>query len=310
MANSLVAGVKGQDGLTQESFERFAAKMHVSFDEDIADEAISKTLWLVRRKGAAYRLFTNGTAGRWLGVTTDDRLAAKLTTFNPVDETLEERRERQCAERRAADRMRKRLKRLSEGRKPRILYEAESASKQELWKRCGMSRSAWYAAGKPKPEAVPRPLDKCVSPNLIESDCGHTCPGRDEPTGPRASAVRPACPMKAETGSAAVGQTEVLPAAAPDDRAARARSADALDIADVECTDIVSFEQFREEALRLIYGNRPHPSPAPAAAGALKRAASLMRGAGPSEAVPSRVGGAAPEFRAVHQSFEGFRRCE
>jgi hypothetical protein len=74
-----------------------------------------------------------------------ERQRLRITTIGAVDVDKEERRRR----RQARNHLRKKLMRRARGAKPRIEYETNSISRNKPWQTCGMSRAAWYRAGKP-----------------------------------------------------------------------------------------------------------------------------------------------------------------
>lgn len=78
-------------------------------------------------------------------ITDAQRTRLKLTTIGAIDiskaERIKRRRIRNAEARRAARR--------AQGAKPRCEYEANSLNRRKPWQAAGMSRAAWYRAGKP-----------------------------------------------------------------------------------------------------------------------------------------------------------------
>ena len=105
------------------------------------------------------------TLAKRLGLTAKERHALRITTIGAIDETPEERIEA----RRHHAKQRKLDLRRDQGAQPRTQYEANSIRRTKPWVSLGMSRAAWYRAGKPTPEQV-RPKHK-LSPIC----CSRTC---------------------------------------------------------------------------------------------------------------------------------------
>lgn len=82
-------------------------------------------------------------AGRLLGLTTEDRQAAKVRTIAPIDADEARRKNKRREQKNACDRRR----RIRNGATPR----AQSLARTEPWKTFGWSRSKWYRLGKPCP---------------------------------------------------------------------------------------------------------------------------------------------------------------
>ena len=80
------------------------------------------------------------TLGRELRVTKGEWQRLGLRTIAPCDMTREERKQ----ERKMRDRLRKGLKRRTQGRKPRADYLAASKSRTKPWETAGISRRTWY----------------------------------------------------------------------------------------------------------------------------------------------------------------------
>lgn len=80
-----------------------------------------------------------------------DRRALAITTIGAVDMDRAARAKR----RRERARQRKLRLRRAHGSRPRAEYLAASASRARPWQIAGMSRAAWYRAGKPMPETSP-----------------------------------------------------------------------------------------------------------------------------------------------------------
>jgi hypothetical protein len=102
---------------------------------------------LVARTTAKPHRLTADKVGHLLRLTEDERQGLGITTIGSVEVSKAERAER----RKEADRQRKERRRRSKGAKPRCDYEAESLSRNRPWEMLGMSRAAWYRAGKPLP---------------------------------------------------------------------------------------------------------------------------------------------------------------
>jgi len=80
------------------------------------------------------------TLGRELRVTNADRRLLALRTIAPFDMTPEERQQ----DRKVRNRLRMRLRRRTQGRKPRTEYLATSKSRVQPWEAEGISRRTWY----------------------------------------------------------------------------------------------------------------------------------------------------------------------
>lgn len=74
-----------------------------------------------------------------------DRTALRITTIGSIDESREQRAKR----RKALDKARKATARKAKGTISRAQYLAKSISRAKPWQSLGMSRAAWYRAGKP-----------------------------------------------------------------------------------------------------------------------------------------------------------------
>lgn len=83
-----------------------------------------------------------------LRLTHADRATLKITTIGSID-VPKSARYHQREERKAKA---KRQRRRAAGARPREQYEAASISRAKPWTALGMSRAAWYRAGKPAPE--------------------------------------------------------------------------------------------------------------------------------------------------------------
>lgn len=86
-----------------------------------------------------------------LKLTDADRTLLDITTIGSVDVSRADRAKRRAD----LDRERKRMLRRIKGAKRRADYEAGSISRAKPWATLGMSRAAWYRAGKPQPETSP-----------------------------------------------------------------------------------------------------------------------------------------------------------
>jgi hypothetical protein len=80
-----------------------------------------------------------------LGLTEDERCRLRITTIGAIDLSKEQRK----ARRKLRNRLLKEVRRRQAGAKQRSEYEAASLSRNKPWERLGMSRAAWYRAGKP-----------------------------------------------------------------------------------------------------------------------------------------------------------------
>lgn len=82
-----------------------------------------------------------------LQVTPTERAELKLRTIGAMGETAKDRK----AKARQRQRERQQARRSAAGAMPRQAYEANSISRAKPWSALGMSRAAWYRAGKPQP---------------------------------------------------------------------------------------------------------------------------------------------------------------
>ena len=82
--------------------------------------------------------------GRMLKLSYAERSDLNIRAIRCYDVTREECDKLQATKRREKDRARKKLKRRSEGVKPRPEYVTHSASRQQPWIKEGISRSTWY----------------------------------------------------------------------------------------------------------------------------------------------------------------------
>src|SRR5439155_12289714 len=83
--------------------------------------------------------------GARLGLTEAERQRLGITTIGSIDVPKAERAKR----RRSRDRLRRQQELRKQGAKPRAEYEAASLARTKPWEALGMSRAAWYRAGKP-----------------------------------------------------------------------------------------------------------------------------------------------------------------
>lgn len=100
-----------------------------------------------RRIAKSPRRYKADTLARLLNLTMSDRTAIGITTIGAIDCNKQQR----AALRRERNRVGAEARRRARGAKPRAQYEAESLSRTKPWERMGMSRSTWYAKGKPMP---------------------------------------------------------------------------------------------------------------------------------------------------------------
>lgn len=77
----------------------------------------------------------------------EDRAALRITTIGAIDAGKLQRAET----RRERNRLTKEAKRREAGAVPRAQYLQAVKRKADPWQACGMSRAAWYRAGKPTP---------------------------------------------------------------------------------------------------------------------------------------------------------------
>lgn len=134
------------------------AQMDGNAEDHILRWALDWAPWVYDRKDIAPVLFARGIAANprrykadtlasLLNLTMSTRTALGITTIGAVDcnkqQRLELRRERK--------RTYAEVRRRANGAKPRAQYEAESLSRTKPWEVMGMSRSTWYAKGKPMP---------------------------------------------------------------------------------------------------------------------------------------------------------------
>jgi hypothetical protein len=91
-----------------------------------------------------------------LGLTDRERTELGVTTIGAIDVNQAARAERRKEKKREANRARYARNRQKAGKPAitRTAYEATSAARTKPWNACNMSRSAWYAAGKPDPGQV------------------------------------------------------------------------------------------------------------------------------------------------------------
>lgn len=118
---------------------------------------------------------------RQLAVTYAEVRAFGLTTIGAVDRGKAQR----LVERREKDRERKRLARLAAGMTPR----AEALATAKPWTASGMSRSAWYAAGKPVALVAPAPWTDLSA--LFIGDGVRTKPSRGSATAEETTTATP-----------------------------------------------------------------------------------------------------------------------
>jgi hypothetical protein len=101
-----------------------------------------------RRIAQNPRRYKADTLARLLNLTMADRTSLGITTIGAIDCNQQQRAELRRERKRAYAEARRR----AAGAKPRAQYEAESLSRTKPWEQMGMSRSTWYAKGKPMPE--------------------------------------------------------------------------------------------------------------------------------------------------------------
>lgn len=90
------------------------------------------------------------TLAKHLNLTMSSRAALGITTIGAVDCNKQQRADLRRERKRAYAEARRR----ASGAKPRAQYEAESLSQTKPWEQMGMSRSTWYAKGKPTPDVA------------------------------------------------------------------------------------------------------------------------------------------------------------
>jgi hypothetical protein len=103
-----------------------------------------------------------------------DRQRLGITTIGAIDKNKEWRNKR----RREQNRLRNKLRRRDKGAKPRSAYESESLTKQQPWKRMGISKSTWYRRRKASETSADAPM--------LNIHCAH--PLVSTPPAPRVSA--------------------------------------------------------------------------------------------------------------------------
>ena len=177
----------GQDGCDLLNFRRIEPE-NIVIDDDVALAAIHKVCDLAERKGIAYRHIGTATAGKMLGVTSEECWACDIRTMRAIDATpadaetakgelrehdrmrkLDLRRSASAADReREAERGRKR--RAAKGAKPREQYLAEAAAKAEQWQAKGVSRRTWYRHRGTGPSASGRGTSPSVHHSLIDRE--------------------------------------------------------------------------------------------------------------------------------------------
>lgn len=82
-----------------------------------------------------------------MGLKMDERTRLRITTIGAIDRNKEQRED----DRRQAAKERERARRRKAGAIPRQQFEGASAASTKPWEALGMSRSSWYAKGKPMP---------------------------------------------------------------------------------------------------------------------------------------------------------------
>ena len=110
--------------------------------------------WMTVAEAKALLLETIDKPRRWradklawrLRLTMADRTALKITTIGAVDAP----KSRRWQVRQERKRQAKEAKRRAAGAISRAQYEAASLSRAKPWMELGMSRAAWYRAGKPE----------------------------------------------------------------------------------------------------------------------------------------------------------------
>jgi hypothetical protein len=107
------------------------------------------------------------TAGWLIGLTVEERQRLEIRTIGAVGVTKRQR----ILARKAKAKARMAAARRAKGAKPREQYEAEALSTVQPWKTVGLSRSAWYRAGKPGtgPCAVSLDLSSAHAP--VPNNC-------------------------------------------------------------------------------------------------------------------------------------------
>jgi hypothetical protein len=112
-------------------------------------------------------LFRADKLGVRLNLTNAERQRLRIRTIRAVDRTRAEQLA-ECKERkRKADRLRRQQRRRTTGARPRAEYEANSLSRSKPWAALGMSRAAWYRAGKPPaPGETVTPPETSPSPHI------------------------------------------------------------------------------------------------------------------------------------------------
>jgi|APCry1669192522_1035417.scaffolds.fasta_scaffold01010_4 hypothetical protein len=134
------------------------AQMEGNAEDHILRWALEWAPWLYDRKDTDPVLFARriaskprrykaDTLARLFNLTMWDRTALGITTIGAVDCNRQQRLELRRQKKRAYAEVRRR----ASGAKPRAQYEAESLSRTKPWEVMGMSRSTWYAKGKPMP---------------------------------------------------------------------------------------------------------------------------------------------------------------
>lgn len=98
-----------------------------------------------------------------LAVRVDEVGAAKLVSIPAASRTKQVRQAEAKAKR--AERDRKRWA----ASHPNHTPHAQSKARTKPWEACGMKRSAWYAAGQPRPESTVEQVSVCAVPVLSEA---------------------------------------------------------------------------------------------------------------------------------------------
>jgi hypothetical protein len=135
--------ISQMDGNAEDHILRWAWEWaYWLFDRKDVDPVV-----FARRVSQNPRRYKADTLARLLNLTMADRISLGITTIGAIDCNKQKRAELRRERKRAYAEVRRR----ASGAKPRAEYEAESLSRTKPWERMGMSRSTWYARGKPMP---------------------------------------------------------------------------------------------------------------------------------------------------------------
>lgn len=114
-----------------------------SIDDDVLLRALHDTEAIIEQKGGRYRPMTGAAAGKWAGLTLDERIELDIRSLDAIDESPQEKAERRRSTKRAKDRERQRTIRAGK-HTPRAEYRAASLANARPWVADGVSERTWY----------------------------------------------------------------------------------------------------------------------------------------------------------------------